>query len=417
MTPSGQTRRSFLRKAASAGAAGAALALGPLLGGCDLRSPDAWPGSNPEPASPAEPAALPIARGNEPISPGLRPERDAVLRVAAVARPVSPLTLAAFARQYRSYGCRTELTTFATMSQALAALGGGRQRFDVLLGATVGVLPELTGRGLLQPLSHGYITNIGYVWRQLRNPFYDRGWRYTVPYTVYTTGLAWRKDLLDADPYTSGAGWAFPWQARFRGKVAILDDYREALGLGLLAGGVTDLNTTDPRLIDLAGQALIELADLVRLRASNRVGADLASGAVALHQARSGDAVAAARQLRAGVPAEVIGYWFPPSGRGPVGTDTAVIPRAAASPVLAHLFLNYLLDPANALANARRTGYQPPLIPLGPGSLLVAGALPPSLVSAAVIPTFFDAGLKELALPGPVAQLWRLAWAAVPRRG
>ena len=39
-----------------------------------------------------------------------------------------------------------------------------------------------------------------------------------------------------------------------------------------------------------------------------------------------------------------VGYWFPPDGRGPVGNDTDHVLRRRANPVLAHLFLNYMLD-------------------------------------------------------------------------
>jgi spermidine/putrescine-binding protein len=125
----------------------------------------------------------------------------------------------------------------------------------------------------------------------------------------------------------------------------------------------------------------------------------------------------AAARIPAGLPADVIGYWFPPDGIGPISNDTAVIPRGARNPVLAHLLLNYLLDPSNAVTNMASSGFQQPLTGLTPQRLVSAGALPPSLASAAVLPTFWDNGLKELPLPGPVDQLWQQAWNAVRRNG
>jgi spermidine/putrescine-binding protein len=34
------------------------------------------------------------------------------------------------------------------------------------------------------------------VWSSLQSPWYDQESRYTVPYTVYTTGIGWRADKL-----------------------------------------------------------------------------------------------------------------------------------------------------------------------------------------------------------------------------
>ena len=42
---------------------------------------------------------------------------------------------------------------------------------------------------LVQPLNHSYIPNITQAWSDFTNPFYDQGWQYTVPYTIYTTGI------------------------------------------------------------------------------------------------------------------------------------------------------------------------------------------------------------------------------------
>src|SRR5262249_49790850 len=113
------------------------------------------------------------------------------------------------------------------------------------------------------------------------------------------------------------------------------------------------------------------------------------------------------------MPPSLIGYWFPRDGVGPIGNDTCAIPRGARNPVLAHLLLNHLLDPANAIANMRDSGSQQPLSELTPDRLVSAGALPRGMLSAAVLPPFYDNGLKETQLPDPVNQLWRNAWNAV----
>ena len=54
-------------------------------------------------------------------------------------------------------------------------------------------LERLAVGKVLQPLNLSYIPNLRQnVWPSLASPWYDVGSRYTVPYTIYTTGIAWR---------------------------------------------------------------------------------------------------------------------------------------------------------------------------------------------------------------------------------
>ena len=49
--------------------------------------------------------------------------------------------------------------------------------------------------------------------------------------------MAWRKDKVNLAP-----SWNMPWQgAPYKGKVAVLDDYRETIGLALLRAGNLNL--------------------------------------------------------------------------------------------------------------------------------------------------------------------------------
>ncbi len=299
------------------------------------------------------------------------------------------------------------------MPAALAALASKSKRYDVMLGATIGELGGLIGQHLIQPINHSYLPNISQVWQQFTDPFYDLGWQYTVPYTIYTTGIGWRRDLVEIDPYAMVNGWDLLWEPQFKGKIAILNDYRETIGLGLLNNEITDLATADPRLVDAAGQQLLDLVKTNNPRLSNQAFLGLSSGHLDLQHAWSGQVAAAARYLPAGVNPGVLGYWFPPNGAGPVANDTMVIPRSAANPVLAHLFLNYLIDRPNAVANARVTGYMQPLIWMTPDRMVSHGVIPQSLIGTAVLESDIFRGLKELQLPAGGDAVWQQVWQTV----
>jgi spermidine/putrescine transport system substrate-binding protein len=397
------TRRSFLGRSA-----GAALALGslPLLDAC--ASALAGTGSVQLPR-PNNPVKWPVFTGNQAIASNMPQEEGATLQVYNWVAYVNQDVVNSFAKKYK---CKVEVTTFNTMDEALSKLRSGLQ-FDVLMGATVDVLGQLIDSKLVQPLNHSYVPNITQAWSDFTNPFYDQGWQYTVPYTIYTTGISWRKDLVHENPYTMSNPWAMPWQPKYKGRVAILDDYREGISLGLMKNGIFNLNTTDYRQINAARQALQDLSSLVNVRIDNNDYTEVPTGDTWIHHAWSGDMAAAASYMPKGVNVDVVGYWFPADGRGPVANDTNVVLRSATNPVLAHEYLNYFLDLPNVIENISFNGYMQPLTGVTPQVLVKEQILPPSLLSTIVLPSYFRRGVAELQLPVDVDALWQQAWLVV----
>ena len=64
--------------------------------------------------------------------------------------------------------------------------------------------------------------------------------------------------------------------------------------------------------------------------------------------------------LPKGTKPDVISFWGPDEG-GVVQNDTLLIPSKSKRPVLAHAFLNFMLDKKNAYDNfVQFNGYTPP---------------------------------------------------------
>jgi len=398
------SRRDLLRgMAAGLGAAG----LGAGLSACGNNA-DATPTikSIPLPRQ-NSPWRWRVFKDNQPIASGLKPEQGATLKIYNWIAYVNQTVLNNFAKKYN---CKVELTTFNTITEAISKIKAGEANYDVFI-PTPDNLGQLIEAKLIQPLNHSYIPNIEQCWPDYKNPFYDLGWQYTVPYTVYTTGIAWRKDHVDDSPYRWKNGYQFPWQKKYAGKVAILDDYREGLSLGLLYNRIYNLNTTSGTQLKISRASLNDLDSLVNgVLIDNNDYSNVPSGQVWIHHAWSGDMAAAAAYMPKGVPVEVVGYWFPTDGIGPVANDTMVVLAGSKAPVLAHLFLNYLLDLPNVLENISFNGYIQPLTKCTPKLLVKEKLLPPSLMSTVVLPAYFRKGIFELELPATVDVEWEQDW-------
>jgi spermidine/putrescine transport system substrate-binding protein len=399
------TRRSFLQGSGALAALGV-LGTTPLLEACS----SGLAGSGTVPlARPSHPVKWPLFKDNPAIASNLAPEQDATLQIYTWEAYINQDVVNSFAKKFK---VKTEITTFNTMNEAMNKLRSGLS-FDVLVGLTVDQMAQIVNTKLVQPLNHSYIPNISQAWPDFTNPFYDQGWQYTVPYTIYTTGIAWRKDLVDLNPYTMKNPWEMLWQPRYKGRIAILDDYREGISLGLMKSGIYDLNTTDYRQIAISRKALQELSSLVNIRIDNNDYTEVPSASTWIHHAWSGDMAAAGYYMPKGVPVSTVGYWFPAGGRGPVANDTNVILRSARNPVLAHMFLNYFLDLPNVLNNISFNGYMQPLTGVTPQVLIKEQILPKALTSTVVLPSDFRRGVSELQLPVDADALWQQAWLVV----
>jgi spermidine/putrescine-binding protein len=111
------------------------------------------------------------------------------------------------------------------------------------------------------------------------------------------------------------------------------------------------------------------------------------------------------------VKADVLSFWAPPQN-GVVQNDFLCIGRTARSPVLAHRFLDYVLDEKNAYSNfVDFTGYTPPQNAIDAGSLIKKGLIPRTLADAVVRPDQFAANQELLQLSVEGERVWDDAWA------
>ncbi len=211
------SRRAFLRRGAgaSAGLALGATGLGAALSACSgelLADTGAKVLPLPRPDNPVR---WPIYADNKPIKSGLLPERNATLKIFNWVAYVNPKIIKDFGKKYN---CTVEVTTFNTMTEALAKLSSGAVNFDVFMGVTNDVIGKCVAQKLIQPLNHSYIPDIRQAWRVYSSPFYDQGWQYTVPYTIYSTGISWRKDHIHDDPALVAERLRLPLAVQVRGQ-------------------------------------------------------------------------------------------------------------------------------------------------------------------------------------------------------
>jgi spermidine/putrescine transport system substrate-binding protein len=358
-------------------------------------------------ATPQNPVTRPLYDDNPMIASGLEPE-SGTLRIYNWNAYLWPKLKKDFAKKY---GVEVEETFFTTTDEAVAKISSGAIDYDVFFPTQDRIGRLIAGKAL-QPLNHSYLPNLKNVWPSVQDPWYDKGSLYTVPYAIWTTGIGYRRDKVPKTPDAFSNPYEIYWDTANDGKMYLLKDSRDAPAHMLLKNGITDVNTEDPEHIELAKDELLSLLDAVNVKLSTDDYTYIPEGRAWVHQMWSGSAISAPSYLPDGTGPETIGYWFPEDGKGIIGNDMLAIPKTAKNPVLAHHFIDFLLEETNAYDNfVNYTGYQPPLTALDPDRLVTDEVVPPHLKTAIVRESDFDVGLPLTELTADGQVLWQNAWA------
>lgn len=364
-------------------------------------------------AAPSSPVTWDIPKDNEPIADGLAPEKAATLQLYSYADYVSPDAIKSFQERFNT---TVEVSTFNDTDEAITKIRAGSVDYDLFF-PSYDQIGKLVNGSLLRPLNHSYIPNIKNVWPVFTNPWYDQQWRYTTPYTVYTTGIGWNNTQVPADIGALKNPYESLWDPQYKDKTAVIDDWHTAMSMVLLKQGITDVNTSSEEHLKMVGEQLTALVKATSPKVTITMYTDVPTGQIGLSQMWSGDIINARNYLPEGVKPDILRYWFPADGKGLVDNDLMVLLRGGKNPVLAHLFVNHMLETEAAKQNFTQIGYQPPQVSMSPDSLVADGFVPENLKNAVVRPEYFDSGYRILELDPANDAAWHNVWRAFKAGG
>ena len=407
--PPTHSRREFLRRAAAAGII--LPSMGAILAACRDSSTDTG-GQSPSTgeggialATPDTPVTLPLYDDVPAIDDGLSQEAGP-LRIYNWNDYIYKKVIKQFKAEF---GVEVEYTQFAGMAEAMNKVQNETIQWDVFF-PTVENVAKLVAAKRIQPWNHTYMTNLSNVWANFQSPWYDQGAQYTMPYLTWKTGIGYRTDFVD-DPSTYDMPFDIFWDKKYAGKVGVLDEYRETIGMSMLRNGGTDFSSTDQADVTAAVDSLLELIDLVNVEIGPGDYQKLAEGTNHVRYSWSGNMNYAQYYLPKGTDASVLGYYYPPDGGWEVANDAIVVNKDAASPVLAHQFVNFLMDKKVSLTNFGYEGFQPPLAGVDRQEFLDAGYIPPSLENTLVSEEDFAQWQPVLPLSPTDDQVYQDEWA------
>jgi spermidine/putrescine transport system substrate-binding protein len=206
----------------------------------------------------------------------------------------------------------------------------------------------------VQKFDKANIPNAKNLEPNLQNVEYDKGRAYSLPWQSGFTGIAYNpkstggKKIETIEQLLSDPS--------IKGKVTLLTEMRDTVGLTMLSLGKDPANFTDDD-FNAAMARLQKAKDSGQLKGftGNEYGKGLASGDIAACLAWTGDVV----QLKADNPH--LGYVLPPTGHM-IWSDNFVIPNQAKHKKNAEVLINYYYDPAVMGVVEDYVNYIPPVV-------------------------------------------------------
>ena len=403
------SRREFLRRAGTAGIALPTFAA--ILAACGGDEGGTTGGgastgaTGLQLARPDNPVTIPVTDANPAIADGLAPEAGP-LQVFGYNLYIRPGVQKKFAEDF---GTSIDYTVFDTPEEMVSKVLAQGSNFDIIVSVTPENVGKLGFGGLIQPLNKTYIPNFDNVWPTLQSPLYDVGSNYTVPYTVYTTGIGYRNDLVD-DPSKLDNPYDILWNGDHAGQTHLLNGARDTIAAALLRMNA-DVNTEDPAVLDQAKQMLLEGVDLMNWKYDHVDYNEL--GSFEVHMTWSGQVSYYQYYLPKGEEITQYSFAWPaathPELQGILTNDVFAIPKGAKNPVLAHKLIDYLLEPETALTNYAYEGFQPPIVQFDNDQAVADGIVPENLANTLLTEDDFNLpnAVRELELTPAANQLWQ----------
>jgi spermidine/putrescine transport system substrate-binding protein len=260
---------------------------------------------------------------------------------------MDPGVIKAFEKQYE---VKVTQANFDSMPSMMAKLRSGNE-YDLIF-PTADYVNRLVHANLLLQLDREKLKHAGGIFPFFDDPWYDGGSAHTVPYAMYTTGIAWRADKVD----DMAGSWSDLSNEQAKGKTFMLDDFQEGIGQANLLNGF-DLNATDPASLERTKATLSHQKEYLRGYSTNAA-PNLLGGTAWVHHAWNGDLVNVRNQAKGNAE----NFKFETCKEGiPVGSDCMAIPSNAKHPGTALLFIDWMLDPEHASKNIAYFGYPMPV--------------------------------------------------------
>ncbi len=292
-------------------------------------------------------------------------------------------------------GIQISVENYASNEELIGKLLAGGGKYDLIQPSEYAIEVLIKDNQLI-PLNQEALTNLGNLAPEFRSMVFDPGNKYSVPFMAGFVGICVNTEKVK----TPIKGFSDVFVPALKNRIVVLDDSREIVSWAL---GESGLGINDVSLENLAKikPLLQKWLPLVKVYDSDSPKTALKNGDVDIGVVWSGEAAILYNDDKK------FQFVLPEKGAH-LFVDSMAIPKTAAHPQNAHLFINYLLRPdVSKMISDEFPYYNPNSAArslLSPDQLANPASYPPAQ-DVARMQTFKDIGQQAAAVDEIVTQI------------
>ncbi|MBQ9468188.1 MAG: ABC transporter substrate-binding protein [Clostridia bacterium] len=244
-------------------------------------------------------------------------------------------------------GIKINYVTYDSNEVMYSKMKSGSVSYDIVIPSDY-MIERMIKENMLQKLDFSKISNYDLIDAKYKDLYFDEKNEYSVPYNVGMVALIYNKTMVNTTPDS----WEIMWDPQYKGKVLQFDNSRDGFMIAQMLEGV-DLNSTDKADWDKAADRLRALHDNLKGYVMDDVFQEMEGGNAAIAAYYAGD------YLTMKDKNDDLEMVYPKEGTN-IFVDSICIPANAKNVEAAHMYINFMLEPEVALANAEYLCYATP---------------------------------------------------------
>lgn len=244
-------------------------------------------------------------------------------------------------------GINVNYINFDSNEAMYAKLKSESVSYDVVIPSDY-MVQRLINEDMLRELDFSMIDNYYLIDEQYKDLYFDPENKFSVPYNVGMVGLIYNTDIVTEVPDS----WGVMWDERYEDNILTFNNPRDAFAIAQMLLGI-DLNTTSEADWRAAADKLIEQNSVLQGRVMDEVFNKMQQGNAAIAPYYAGDFLTM-QEINPSLD-----FVYPKEGTN-IFVDSICVPKNAQNYEAAMLYINFLLEPEVALANAEYICYASP---------------------------------------------------------
>ncbi len=246
-------------------------------------------------------------------------------------------------------GINVNYTTFDSNETMYSQLKNGGVSYDIIIPSDY-MIERLKNENMLKKLDFSKISNYDLIESEYKGIYYDVNNEYSVPYSVGMVGIIYNSAIVKK-PVDS---WSILWDNDYKNNILMFNNPRDAFAIAqfMLGQNINSLNKSE---WDSAKELLISQKDILQSYVMDEVYGKMETGEAAIAPYYAGDFLTM-KEVNPDLE-----FCYPKEGTN-IFVDAICVPNSSQNYEAAMMFINFMLEPDIALANADYIGYATPNI-------------------------------------------------------